>query len=97
MQGRLHGGLGGGLTVGELSEPSARLRSKSPIDEIQKLLRKSHEQNHHLAKPTLGSKTTSEAALAFAEAGAVKQKQARNKRRLKRHSPEGYRRLTIKG
>lgn len=32
--------LGGGLTVGELSEPSAKAEIKSLIDEIQKLLRK---------------------------------------------------------
>jgi chromosome partitioning protein len=32
--------LGGGLTVGELSEPSAKAEAKSLIDEIQKLLRK---------------------------------------------------------
>jgi chromosome partitioning protein len=32
--------LGGGLTVGELSEPSAKAEVKSLIDEIQKLLRK---------------------------------------------------------
>ena len=32
--------LGGGLTVGELSEPSAKAEAKSLVDEIQKLLRK---------------------------------------------------------
>lgn len=51
-----------------------------------------------LAKPTLGSKTTSEAALAFAEAGAapdrVVKKQAASEKRAF-FAPEGYRRLTI--
>ena len=36
-----------------------------------------------LAKPTLGGKTTSAAALAFAEAGAAPEKQAQNRRRLR--------------
>lgn len=52
-----------------------------------------------LAKPTLGSKTTSEAALAFAEAGKAAPektvaKQAVAERRAF-FAPEGYRRLTI--
>ena len=49
-----------------------------------------------LAKPTLGSKAKAEAALAFAEAGAVPatpDKQAADKRAF--FAPEGYRRLTI--
>ena len=49
-----------------------------------------------LAKPKLVSKTTAEAALAFAEAGAVPatpEKQAADKRAF--FAPEGYRRLTI--
>lgn len=49
-----------------------------------------------LTKPTLGSKTKAEAALAFAEAGAVPatpEKQAADKRAF--FAPEGYRRLTI--
>ena len=49
-----------------------------------------------LTKPTLGSKTKAEAALAFAEAGAVPatpDKQAADKRAF--FAPEGYRRLTI--
>lgn len=44
-----------------------------------------------LAKPKLGTPTTSAAALAFAEAG---EKQAAAERR-KFFAPEGYRRLTI--
>lgn len=44
-----------------------------------------------LAKPTLGTPTTSEAALAFAEAG--EKQTAAEKRRF--FAPEGYRRLTI--
>jgi len=51
-----------------------------------------------LAKPKLGGKTTSEAALAFAEAGAtpdlVVKKQAASEKRTF-FAPEGYRRLTI--
>ena len=46
-----------------------------------------------LAKPKLGSKTTSEAALAFAEAAASQSKVAADKRAF--FAPEGYRRLTI--
>ena len=49
-----------------------------------------------LAKPKLVSKTTAEAALAFAEAGAAPatpEKQAADKRAF--FAPEGYRRLTI--
>ena len=50
-----------------------------------------------LAKPTLGGKTTSAAALAFAEAGTATEKtvakQAAEKRAF--FAPEGYRRLTI--
>ena len=51
-----------------------------------------------LAKPMLGGKTTSEAVLAFAEAGAVPEitdgkKAAAEKRAF--FAPEGYRRLTI--
>lgn len=46
-----------------------------------------------LAKPTLGSKTTSEAVLAFAEAAASPAKAAAEKRAF--FAPEGYRRLTI--
>ena len=46
-----------------------------------------------LAKPKLVSKTTAEAALAFAEAGAKNAKQAAEKRAF--FAPEGYRRLTI--
>ena len=50
-----------------------------------------------LTKPTLGGKTTSEAVLAFAEAGAVPEttgaKAAAEKRAF--FAPEGYRRLTI--
>lgn len=47
-----------------------------------------------LAKPTLGSKTTSEAALAFAEAEKTGAKQAAAEKRAF-FAPEGYRRLTI--
>ncbi len=52
-----------------------------------------------LAKPTLGGKTTSAAALAFAEAGAATPektgaKQAAAERRTF-FAPEGYRRLTV--
>jgi hypothetical protein len=47
-----------------------------------------------LAKPTLGSKTTSEAALAFAEAEKTGEKQAAAEKRAF-FAPEGYRRLTI--
>ena len=51
-----------------------------------------------LAKPKLVSKTTSEAALAFAEAGATPEKtggkQAASEKRAF-FAPEGYRRLTI--
>lgn len=46
-----------------------------------------------LAKPKLVSKTTSEAALAFAEAAASPVKAAAEKRAF--FAPEGYRRLTI--
>lgn len=51
-----------------------------------------------LAKPKLASRTTAEAALAFAEAGAtpdlaVKKQAASEKRAF--FAPEGYRRLTI--
>lgn len=50
-----------------------------------------------LAKPTLGSKTTSEAALAFAEAGAPEKTGAKQAAGEKRafFAPQGYRRLTI--
>ena len=51
-----------------------------------------------LAKPTLGSKTTSEAALAFAEAGAAPEKTGAKQAAAERRAffaPEGYRRLTI--
>ena len=51
-----------------------------------------------LAKPTLGNKSKSDAALAFAEAGAVSEttgeKQAAAEKRAF-FAPEGYRRLTI--
>lgn len=49
-----------------------------------------------LAKPTLANKTTSAAALAFAEAGAAPSpvKQSAAERRAF-FAPEGYRRLTI--
>ena len=46
-----------------------------------------------LAKPTMGSKTKAEAALAFAEAAASPGKVAADKRAF--FAPEGYRRLTI--
>lgn len=46
-----------------------------------------------LAKPTLGSKTKAEVALAFAEATASPVKAAAEKRAF--FAPEGYRRLTI--
>ena len=51
-----------------------------------------------LAKPKLGSKTTSEAVLAFAEAGAppvalTPKQEAAAKRAF--NAPEGHRRLTI--
>ena len=51
-----------------------------------------------LAKPTLANKSKSDAALAFAEAGAVpettnKKQAAAEKRAF--FAPEGYRRLTI--
>ena len=45
-----------------------------------------------LAKPTLGGKTTSAAALAFAEAGAPKSAAAEKRTFF---APEGYRRLTV--
>lgn len=51
-----------------------------------------------LSKPKLVSKTTSEAALAFAEAGtAPKKTEAKQAAAQKRafFAPEGYRRLTI--
>lgn len=51
-----------------------------------------------LSKPTLGSKTTSEAALEFAEAGAASEKAGGKQTTAERRSffaPEGYRRLTI--
>ena len=51
-----------------------------------------------LAKPTLGGKTTSEAALAFAEGGAVPDRTAKRLEAAERRAffaPEGYRRLTI--
>ena len=47
-----------------------------------------------LAKPTLGSKTTSEVALAFAEAAATSPVKAAAEKRAF-FAPEGYRRLTI--
>ena len=46
-----------------------------------------------LAKPTLGNKLKSDAAVAFAEAGAEIKKVAAEKRAF--FAPEGYRRLTI--
>ena len=51
-----------------------------------------------ITKPTLANKTTSEAVLAFAEAGAVPEvtgakQEAAEKRAF--FAPEGYRRLTI--
>ena len=46
-----------------------------------------------LTKPTLGSKTKAEVALAFAEAAASPEKVAADKRAF--FAPEGYRRLTI--
>jgi hypothetical protein len=46
-----------------------------------------------LAKPTLGSKTKADVALAFAEAAADKSKAAAEKRAF--FAPEGHRRLTI--
>lgn len=50
-----------------------------------------------LAKPKLVSKTTAEAALAFAEAGAPEKAGAKQAAAEKRafFAPEGYRRLTI--
>ena len=51
-----------------------------------------------LAKPTLGSKTTSEAALAFAEAGAAPAKTGTKQAAAEKRAffaPEGCRRLTI--
>lgn len=49
-----------------------------------------------LAKPTLGGKTTSAAALAFAEAGASKSAgSAAAAERRTFFAPEGYRRLTV--
>lgn len=48
-----------------------------------------------LAKPTLGGKTTSAAALAFAEAGASKSAGSAAAERRTFFAPEGYRRLTI--
>ena len=51
-----------------------------------------------LAKPRLASKATSQAALAFAEAGAAPKKtEGKQATAVKRafFAPEGYRRLTI--
>ena len=48
-----------------------------------------------LVKPTLGSKTTSEAALAFAEAGASKSAGRATGEKRNFFAPEGYRRLTV--
>jgi hypothetical protein len=51
-----------------------------------------------LAKPTLGGKTTSAAALAFAEAGTATEKTGAKQAAAERRAffaPEGYRRLTI--
>lgn len=51
-----------------------------------------------LAKPTLGGKTTSAAALAFAEAGAAPEKAGAKQVSTERRAffaPEGYRRLTV--
>lgn len=51
-----------------------------------------------LAKPKLVSKTTSEAALAFAEAGAALDKTGAKQAAAEKRAffaPEGYRRLTI--
>ena len=51
-----------------------------------------------LAKPTLGGKTTSAAALAFAEAGTAPEKTGAKQAAAERRAffaPEGYRRLTI--
>jgi hypothetical protein len=48
-----------------------------------------------LAKPTLGGKTTSAAALAFAEAGTSKGAGSAAAEKRIFFAPEGYRRLTI--
>lgn len=49
-----------------------------------------------LAKPTLASKATGEAALAFAEAdGSTSTDSAAAKKRRSFFAPEGYRRLTV--
>ena len=51
-----------------------------------------------LAKPKLVSKTTAEAALAFAEAGAAPEKTGAKQAAAEKRAffaPEGYRRLTI--
>ena len=48
-----------------------------------------------LAKPTLGGKTTSAAALEFAEAGASKSAGSAAAEKRTFFAPEGYRRLTI--
>ena len=51
-----------------------------------------------LAKPKLVSKTTAEAALAFAEAGAATEKTGAKQAAAEKRAffaPEGYRRLTI--
>ena len=51
-----------------------------------------------LAKPTLGGKTTSAAALAFAEAGTATEKTGAKQAAAEKRAffaPEGYRRLTI--
>lgn len=48
-----------------------------------------------LAKPTLGGKPTSAAALAFAEAGASKSAGSAAAERRTFFAPEGYRRLTV--
>lgn len=51
-----------------------------------------------LAKPKLGSKTASEVALAFAEAGTAPEKTGGKKVAAEKRAffaPEGYRRLTI--
>lgn len=51
-----------------------------------------------LAKPKLVSKTTAEAALAFAEAGAASEKAGTKQVAAEKRAffaPEGYRRLTI--
>lgn len=46
--------LGEGLTVAELAEPSAKAEIRLLTAEVQKLLRKNHEQNHYLGQANAG-------------------------------------------